>query len=296
MPTAIKKTAKATAKKTPAKKATRSTTTPPPAPAKRSKPPAPAKTSRAVVPAKPAKVTKIKTDDRLVVQSNALIRAAHGLSLPEKRLVALATTKIDSFNLPLPGMSLTAKVTGLEYAKAFKLDRTTAYEQLAESARQLYQRSITFQEPGGQGKKAGAVVRMRWVGQAKYHEGEGWVGLEFWHAVVPHLTGLRAEFTKYRLEQTSALRSVNSWRLLELLQRFATTGWAEYTLNEFCTAMEATAAQRKDYGKIRTQLIEPAVAELTDKTKGGWPSIKVTPIKTNRKVTSIKFKFTPPKG
>lgn len=278
MPTSAKKSAKTPAPKTPAK-------------ALKPKPKTPVKT---IVKAAPKPPPAEKPDTRLVVQSNALIRAAHGLSLSEKRLIALATTKIDSFNPPLPGASLTVKIIGLEYAKAFKIDRTTAYEQLEQSAKSLYQRSITFQEPTSpRSKKSGAIVRMRWVGKAKYHAGEGWVELGFWHEVVPHLTGLRAEFTKYRLDQTSALKSVNSWRLMELLERFNKTGWAEYTITELCAALEATDAQRKDYGKIRTQLLEPAINELTG--KAGWDIAKPTMIKTNRRVTSVRFDFTPPK-
>jgi plasmid replication initiation protein len=63
----------------------------------------------------------------------------------------------------------------------------------------------------------GTVTRMRWVGRASYQEKEGWVELAFWHQVVPHLMGLRKQFTTYKLQQASALRSIYSWRLLELL-------------------------------------------------------------------------------
>lgn len=100
--------------------------------------------------------------------------------------------------------------------------------------------------------------------------------------------GLRKNFTSYQLQQASALRSVYSWRLLELLTRFKSTGKAEYTIEDFCTSMEATEKQRADFNNIRRRMIEPAVKELTQ--KDGW-LIQWEPIKAGRKVKSLRFTF-----
>jgi plasmid replication initiation protein len=129
---------------------------------------------------------------------------------------------------------------------------------------------------------------MRWVGRATYQQGEGWIEVAWWPELLPHLTGLKKQFTSYQLQQTSALRSVYSWKLLELLMRFESTGWAEYTVEDFAEAMEATEKQRGDFGKIRTKIIEPAVAELVE--KDNW-IIEWKPIKAGRRVKSVRFDF-----
>ena len=85
------------------------------------------------------------------------------------------------------------------------------------------------------------MVQMRWVGSVKYHQGEGWVELAWWPDLIRHLLGLKAQFTTYQLQQASALRSGYSWKLLELLTRFQSTGTAEYTIEDFCASMDATA-------------------------------------------------------
>ena len=95
-------------------------------------------------------------------------------------------------------------------------------------------------------------------------------------------------FTSYQLKQASALRSVHSWRLLELLLRFASTGWAEYTVEDFCTSMDATEKQKQNFAKVRTQIIEPAIKELTE--KDGW-IIDWQPIKAGRRVAKLRFTF-----
>ena len=101
--------------------------------------------------------------------------------------------------------------------------------------------------------------------------------------------GIKKQFTEYQLKQATALRSIHSWRLLELLMRFKSTGWAEYTIEDFGISMQATEKQRSDFGKIRTQIIEPAVKELIE--KDGW-QIQWQPINAGRRVKAVRFDFS----
>ena len=229
--------------------------------------------------------------ERWVTMSNALTRAGHGLTLAEKRIVAIAVSKLDSRRQLPPGQVPRTKITAAEYAEAFGVDLDTAYDQLQSAAKQLYNRSITFYEPAWKrnGKPLPPTrVQMRWVGSVKYQKGEGWVELAWWPDLMRHLVGLRAQFTSYQLKQASALRSMYSWRLLELLMRFESTGWAEYTIEDFCASMDATPKQAADFSKVRTKIIEPAVKELTE--KDGW-LIQWQPIKAGRKVKALRFTF-----
>jgi plasmid replication initiation protein len=229
--------------------------------------------------------------ERWVTMSNALTRAAHGLTLGEKRVIAWAVSTLDSRQVLKPGEVPTTRISAMDYAKEFEVDADTAYTQLQGAAKALYNRSITFYEPAHRrnGKPLPpTMVRMRWVGEAKYQAGEGWIELAWWPKLLPHLTGLRKQFTSYQLQQASALRSVYSWRLLELLTRFKSTGKAEYTVEDFAASMEATEKQRADFSKLRTKMIEPAVKELTE--KDGW-LIQWEAVKAGRKVKAIRFAF-----
>lgn len=229
----------------------------------------------------------------LVTMSNALTRAGHGLTLAEKRLIASAVSKLDSRSSFSAGYCPTVRITAAEYAETFEVDADTAYDQLQESAKALYNRSITFYQAAFRrdGKPIEATkIQMRWVGSVKYQKGEGWVELSFWHQLTEHLLGLRKQFTSYQLKQASALRSTYSWRLMELLMRFKTAGTAEYTIEDFCAAMDASEKQMANFAYIRRRIIEPAVTELT--TKDGW-SIQWQPIKRGRKVVQLRFEFKP---
>lgn len=226
-----------------------------------------------------------------VTMQNSLIRAGHGLSLPEKRLVMIGVSKLDSKKGLKFGEVPTTRITAAEYAEVANCEMNTAYEALQVAAKHLYQRSITFYEPAF--KRRGkaiepTLVQMRWVGQVHYQKGEGWVELYWWPKLTPYLTNIGRQFTSYQLKQAGALRSAYSWRLLELLLRFEKNGWAEYTIEDFAVSMDATPKQRENFNNIKRRIIEPAVKELNE--KDGW-LIEWEPIKAGRKVAKVRFTF-----
>lgn len=230
--------------------------------------------------------------ERWVTMSNALIRAGHGLTLAEKRIVMCAVSKLDSRAALKPGELPRTKITASEYAEIASCKMNAAYEALQEATKTLFNRKITFYEPPTTKSSRSTYhpirTEMRWVGRCRYHAGEGWVELVWWPDLLPSLIGLKKQFTTYQLQQAHALRSVYSWRLLELLTRYKSTGWAEYTVEDFAASMNATEKQKSDFGKIRTKIIQPAVKELIE--KDNW-EIKWRPIKAGRRVAKIRFDF-----
>jgi plasmid replication initiation protein len=217
--------------------------------------------------------------------SNALVRAAHGLTLSEKRLLAAAIAKLDSIRAPIRGEPPRVKISANEFAETFSVSSDTAYDELRAAVTTLFERQIRFVEPTRRGLKE---RKIRWVGGVTYHHGEGWVELAFWHEVVPHVVALRKSFTSYKLAQASALRSIYSWRFLELFSQFTNTGLLRMSIDEFCHAMDAPESCRKDFFNLRKRIIEPAVTELI--TKDGY-LIEWTPKKIGRKVAGLEFLF-----
>ena len=217
--------------------------------------------------------------------SNAMNEAAHRLTLSEKRIIMFAVAKIDSLRVMVGMKPPELRITAAEFAELYGVSPNTAYDELQSAAKQLYNRSIGFVK---ETRKGPEIVNMRWIGSAHYHKGEGWVELKFWHEIVPHLTALRTKFTSYKLAQASALRSIYSWRLLELLMQYEKTGWRQDDIEDFCHAVDAKASHRANFAQLRKWVIEPAVAELRD--KDAW-IIDWEPIKAGRKVIAVKFKF-----
>lgn len=219
-----------------------------------------------------------------VSMSNALARSAQGLSLHEKRLLALCISKLDSGRHWTPE-KLTVRVSISEYRKVFEIPNDkNVYSDLATACSTLEERLIVFYDD----KDKDVEHHVRWVGRTTYAKSKGWIEVVFFHELAPHLFKLRKQFTTYHLKQATALRTVYAWRLLELLMQFASTGVVRITLEAFWHAMEAPDSCRKSFKDLRRRIIEPAVSELKNRES---LIISWRPKKTGRKVTSLEFSF-----
>jgi plasmid replication initiation protein len=231
--------------------------------------------------------SEVSLIDRHVNISNELVNAAQALNLTEKRVVSCCIAKIDTMRKG--GGSLVnnglVKLSAAEYAEAAQVTPEAAYMEMRRAADNLFQRYIRIIQETKRGPKE---IKFRWVSGVTYHKGEGWIEMRFTPEVAPHLVLLEKRFTSYRLAQASALRSLYSWRLLELLTQFEPTGWRQIDIEDFHHAVGAKPSHIKNYTETRRWIIEPAIKELTD--KDGW-NIVCEPIKSGRKVTALKFMF-----
>jgi len=212
-----------------------------------------------------------------VVMANTLVRSAQSLSLAEKRMLFASVAKMgNNFGEVILYAS--------EYAETFDMPVKQAYEQLKDAAENFFNRYFTLNVPDRKG-----VMRwkIRWVSSIGYEEGMGRVGLRFTEEVLPYLCDLTREFTKYKLRQACALRSIHSWRLLELFEQ-QSSGWLNISVENFHHAMETTETHKKNFNQLRTKIIDPAIKELCD--KDGW-LIGFEAVKRGRKVETLKFTF-----
>ncbi len=237
--------------------------------------------------------------ERWVSMSNGIIRAAQGLSLPEKQIIMLSISKLDSRKFHGKNNLPRIRLTAAEMVEAYGIDQSDAYKYLKQAGAHLYERSLVFREQAPSRAKSGkepgeVVMRCRWIGSQKYHDGEGWIEMVFWPEIIPHLTALKKRFTEYQMKQVAQLRSTYSWRLLELLMQFAgndketPNGSVLIEIGDFHHAMEATEKQAANFNNIRRRIIEPAIKEL--QTKDNW-LIDWKPIKRGRKVAQLQFRF-----
>lgn len=229
--------------------------------------------------------------------SNRLARAAQGLNLAEKRLVALGLSNTDSVS----GRGLVLgvnsgwkmKVTAMEYAETFGVDPTTAYEQLKAASEKLFERYVRYEVKGRRDQTT--EKKFRWVSGAVYAQGEGYVELNFAPEIAPHLLGLRKQFTTYKLRHAAAFDSVYAWRLFEVLKSWQNTGFYSTSIEDFWDQMEVPPSCKKDFKALRTRVIEPAIESIRAKTN---LLIEWIPKRSgSRRVTGLEFRFGPnPQG
>ena len=219
--------------------------------------------------------------NNLVVKSNPLVTASYRMTLNEQRLVLLGVSMLDSRRPGIrPGFNQYEgiKITAQDFADAFHIQINDAYKELREATLQLFERSLVQVE----GKK---TIKDRWVSRVAYHDGEGWAELSFSHHLLPHLTSLGRDFTKYRLGQVANLRSTYAVRLFEWCVRFREQGWMVVTIDDI---RKRLGVSHSLYSDMRRKVIEPAVSELKAKSN---LEIDWEPVKKGRAVVAVRFVF-----
>ena len=230
--------------------------------------------------------------------SNSLARAAQGLSLSEKRIVALALSSQNSKSPSKLAESTTsagwkAKIRALEYAETFGLDPNTAYDQLKTASERLLDRMVTWEDKAPNGKSR--INKMRWVSSARYTQGDGVIELNFTAEIAPQLLGLSAKFTTYKLKHAASFESLYAWRLFEVLSSWRSTGVYKTSIEDFWETMEAPPSCRKDFKALRLRVIEPSVKAI--RQHGGLEIEWAQQRSGARRVTSLEFRFGPnPQG
>lgn len=250
-----------------------------------------------------------ESTDLSVVIKNELVRRIQKMKLSEKRLLALAIAKCN----PKPKMLLhkathpdpttgiapgwSVRVTTQEFLEAYpQIDAKHAYTDLKAAAENLYECSVEWDAVEiERGKKTAVRKKVRWIYEEAQTTTPGWVEIKFSPSIAPFLLGLEREFTKYKLRHAADLRSMYSWRLLEMMAQFRDKGLVVIKYDDFCEAMAAPESCIKDAGQLRRRVIEPAVKELREKNGLAieWEATKPA----GRKITGFRFKFEPdPQG
>jgi plasmid replication initiation protein len=224
--------------------------------------------------------------------SNIAARGAQGFTLREKRLFVAGVSKINPHHLakPLTFKERTLQVTAKEYAEIAGIeDYREAYKDIKAASENLFNRYLrqVIETPKGKRER-----KFRWISGVEYKEDEGYVLFSLTEEIMPHISQLMGKFTSYRLRQTTELRSVYSWRFLELFTSYLgkdeTKPFSKIIeLEDLRHTFEIPTSYK--WNDIKRRVIEPAIKELT--AKDNW-LIEWQPIKLGRSVVKIKFTFS----
>lgn len=222
-----------------------------------------------------------------VTISNSLARAAHGLTLVEKRVVSACIALIQTSHQE---GYLESEISAKDYAHHFKISIDEAYKELKRAGANLMKRQVSFFDFQRTGRKNERVfVQSNWVQHVEYEKKKGYIKILWTHYVGAHLKGLKGNFTTYKLQNATSLRSVYSWRMLELFESNKGKGWCEMTVDDFATMMEVPAKQRKNFGYIKRRIIDTAIKDMI--AKDGWLAKCIPQKKGGRQWESVRFEF-----
>lgn len=223
-------------------------------------------------------------DSALVYKSNALVEASYRLSVYEQRIIlgCIAQVRRDE---PLTDQQLYA-VSAQQIADMTGTQLGTAYQNLKAAAERLYRREVTLHEAPN-GKDGGKMRLTRWVQTVEYREAEGMVALRFGTDMVPYLSQLTEQFTRYALADVAHMDSAHAIRLYELLCQWRDAGQREVSVEWLREAFQLgdKYPALKDFKK---RVIQPAIEQINEHSPL-W--VKWDQRKTGRRVSHLVFTF-----
>lgn len=222
--------------------------------------------------------------DAQIYKANALVEASYRLSLYEQRVVLACIAQVRR-DEPLTDQKL-YRISAQEIADMSGTQIGTAYQNLKSASERLFERRVTLHTaPNGGGKNK--VLLTRWVQTVEYDEGEGAVSLRFGTDMVPYLSQLTEQFTRYALADIAKMTSAHAVRLYEILAQWRGAGERVVSIDWLRDAFQL----EDRYPNIRDfkrWVIEPAVAQINEHSPL-W--VQWDQRKTGRRVSHLVFTF-----
>lgn len=223
---------------------------------------------------------------RLVVKDNALMNASYNLDLVEQRLILLAIVEARESG---KGINANDPLTihAESYINQFGVHRVTAYQALKDACDNLFARQFSYQSKSEKGNIQNH--RSRWVSEIIYIDKEATVKIIFAPAIVPLITRLEEQFTKYDIQQISDLSSAYAIRLYELLICWRSTGKTPIIeLAEFRNRVGVLDTEYHRIAHLKERVIEHSIKQINEHT-----DITATyeQHKKGRVITGFSFKF-----
>lgn len=202
-------------------------------------------------------------DNNLVVQSNDLVQATYTMTTTEKELLLTCISRIDS-RPDAPSITKQTKftVTLQEIIDIFyrESNKKNAFRDMEIACNNLFEREVIIALDDGE-------LRTRFISGVKLSKTEENVTLTFAEDILPYLTQLKANFTKYKLLEISELSSIHAIRLYELiicwLGQFRYS--KEFSLDDFRYIM-GLKGKYKQFSELRKNVVDVAVKQINENT------------------------------
>lgn len=222
--------------------------------------------------------------DAQVYKANALVEASYRLSLYEQRIILACISQVRR-DEPLTDQKLYI-ISAQQISEMTGTRLGTAYQNLKAASERLFDRRVTLHEaPNGQGSTR--VKLTRWVQTVEYRNKEGAVALRFGTDMVPYLSQLTEQFTRYALADVVKMSSAHAIRLYELLVQWRGIGKREVTLEWLREALQLED-RYTNIRDLKRWVIKPAVEQINEHSPL-W--VKWDQLKTGRRVSHLVFTF-----
>ncbi|MDO4783163.1 MAG: replication initiation protein [Capnocytophaga felis] len=214
------------------------------------------------------------SNELVVIKANSLIEASYRLTINEIRILALTVGVMDpNSNQQVFDFSVA------DFVREFpEIQLKNAYKEIQIAIKKLYDRSVRTEDNE-------RVTDFRWVSSKTYYKREGRFRIVLTNEVMPYLTQIKGQFTRYQLRNISAFNSVHAIRIYELCSQYRSVGSREISVDDLKKWLQVEDKYPR-WDNFKSKVIEPAVTEINAKSD---LHISVEPKKQGRKIIALDF-------
>jgi plasmid replication initiation protein len=222
----------------------------------------------------------IDINNLIVVKHNRIIEAEYSMGVCEQRILLTCISKIDSSKSMNENRIFSVSVDDI--VDLVNVERSSAYPHLKKTCKILFTNTITVYL-----SDSPDPLVTRWVDAVRYIEREGRIELRFTPEMIPFLTQLSRDFTKYKLSHVLKFKSAYSYRLYEWL---CCWGRSEHVVAvDWIREKFQLIDKYPKMADFKKDVIDVAVKEIS-----ATSDIKVTyeQIKKGRNIVAFRFIYT----
>lgn len=216
-------------------------------------------------------------DKNQIVKSNQVIEASYQLSAVEQRIVLAAISRIPK-SQPITDDELYP--VSVNELQLLGVHEKTAYRDLKEGINRLYERSINLSIDD-------KSIKMRWVQEIQFLDSQSVIGIRFSKPILPFISNLSREFTKYALSDIAGINSGYGIRIYELLVQYRQIGKREISVESLRSMLEL-GKKYPLFADFKKRVVDTAIDQINECSP---LSVTYEQKKTGRKVTHILFSF-----
>lgn len=222
------------------------------------------------------------TADLIVRYKNAINRASHFLDVIEQRIILSAIAQVPAGEVTDEELYCVPASAMVELGSNQKL----VYGQMKKAADSLFERHLVLKFEDGKNLR---TRKFRWVQTVEYADNEARIYLRFSKDLLPFISDIQREFTRFNLIDLVGIRSSYAVRLYALLMQFRDTGKLVIKVDDLRSRFEM-GDKFQQYGHFKSRVIDPAVKAINE---GERTQIKVSykEKKIGRRVESLSFTF-----
>ena len=211
-----------------------------------------------------------------VHKANNFVQASYSMTLDEMRILSLTLGVFNPKNPSKRGFDFTVA----DFCRHFPdVNPDIAYTQVRNAILKISKRWVTLVDNEKE------LTEVALIHKRSYFKTEGRFYIEFHDELIPYISELHDNYTKYQLVNIGAFSSTHAIRLYELCSQYRDKGWRQTSLDDLKDWLQVSDKYSL-YANFRRRVIDPAIAEINAKSD---LLVNVEPIKRGRTITALKF-------